>query len=205
MKPEEYYLEILNHVGNRKKNTLEKIQNICIEESKNKNPDFSLSHIADKLKEHGGITEQGLRNKNALEYRNLIQCWKSAYGKEKNINTSKDEYILDSITDHTIRALVGMLISENKQLKKQNNIYKNQTVFHIDMRPDIKTNSIIEKPYALTETELDALRKAISTEFMEKQGWVADEYGRVKKGDEKIYDIGYVTAIKRILEEYDLI
>ena len=205
MNPEEYYLDIIKTAGTRKKQTLQKIQEICKDEANNKNPDFSLVHIADRLKKVDGISEQGLRNKNAKEYRNLILCWKVKYGdkKKKGSSSTKWDDILDEIKDPTLKAIVGMILSENTKLKKENDLYKHQTTFHIDMRSEIKGNSIIEKPFSLTETEINALKIAISNEFFEKQGWETDEHGRVKHGNQKIYEVGYVTAIKRILDEYN--
>ena len=59
------------------------------------------------------------------------------------------------------------------------------------MRPinDISKNKdvvIVEPSYNLTDTEIDALRNAISNEFMNHQGWTTDNYGRVKKRDSDI-------------------
>lgn len=53
------------------------------------------------------------------------------------------------------------------------------------MRPinDISKNKdvvIVEHSYNLTDTEIDALRNAISNEFMNHQRWTTDNYGRVK-------------------------
>lgn len=53
------------------------------------------------------------------------------------------------------------------------------------MRPinDISKNKdvvIVEPSYNLTDTEIDALRNAISNEFMNHQRWTTDNYGRVK-------------------------
>lgn len=53
----------------------------------------------------------------------------------------------------------------------------------------------------LTGTEIDALKEAISDDFMEIQGWLREDNGRVTttKG-RSIYKPGYVTAIKKILD-----
>ena len=52
----------------------------------------------------------------------------------------------------------------------------------------------------LTEMELDALRHAISKEFMQYRGWTTDDRGRVKEKGVQIYKRGYVDAIKKILK-----
>lgn len=112
-----------------------------------------------------------------------------------------------SISDPTTKALVGMLMAENKKLKRENSLLKEQTTFTVDMRPmdDTSRNKdavLIEPSHSnLTETELDALSNAISNEFMSHQGWTTDNYGRVKEGGFQVYEAGYVTAIQKILNE----
>lgn len=74
------------------------------------------------------------------------------------------------------------------------------------MRPinDISKNKdvvIVEPSYNLTDTEIDALRNAISNEFMNHQGWTTDKYGRVKENGIQVYKAGYITAIQKILNE----
>ena len=75
------------------------------------------------------------------------------------------------------------------------------------MRPinDISKNkdvAIVELSYNLIDSEIEALRNAISHEFMNHQGWTTDNYGRVKQNGIQIYKAGYVTAIKKFLMKY---
>lgn len=70
--------------------------------------------------------------------------------------------ILASISEPTTKALVGMLMAENKKLKRENSLLKEQTTFTIDMRPinDLSKNKdvvIVEPSYNLTDTEIDAI------------------------------------------------
>lgn len=73
------------------------------------------------------------------------------------------------------------------------------------MRPknDLCRNNdavIVEYSYNLTDTEIDALRNAISEEFLNHQGWITDNYGRVKENGIQIYKAGYVAAIQKVLK-----
>ena len=95
---------------------------------------------------------------------------------------------------------------ENKKLKRENSLLKEQTTLTIDIRPinDISRNKdlvIVETSYNLTDTEIDALKNAISNEFMNHQGWTTDNYERVKENGIQVYKAGYVTAIQKILNE----
>ena len=49
----------------------------------------------------------------------------------------------------------------------------------------------------LTETEIDALKDAVSDNFFKDRGWTTDEQGRVKEKGYPVYKTGYVTAIKK--------
>lgn len=96
-------------------------------------------------------------------------------------------------------------MAENKKLKRENSLLKEQTTFTIDMRSTHTANStqnvvIVESSYELTEMELAAFKEAISDEFMSNQGWTVDQYGRVKDEDFQLYKAGYVTTIKKILK-----
>ena len=53
----------------------------------------------------------------------------------------------------------------------------------------------------LTDTELKALREAISDDFMKDRGWTVDDYERVKEKSIQVYKPRYVTVIKKVLKE----
>ena len=211
MHPDELFSKLYENASTRKKKTLELIHNACKKQSESDIKYFSIGTIARLIADDGGLSEQALRNKNAEDYRTLINQWAEYYNtntkkpKKEKTSTLNDD-ILASISEPTTRALVGMLISENKKLKRENSLLKEQTTLTIDMRPinDINRNKdvvIVETSYNLTDTEIDALKNAISNEFMNHQGWTIDNYGRVKENGIQIYKAGYVTAIQKILNE----
>ena len=100
-----------------------------------------------------------------------------------------------------------MIIAENKKLKNENNMLKNQTCITIDMWNQKNATSptsdvvVVSALDNLTETEIDALKDAVSDNFFKDRGWTTDEQGRVKEKGYPVYKTGYVTAIKKILEE----
>lgn len=209
--PEELFSKLYENASTRKKKTLELINNACKKQAESEIKDFSIGTIARLIVDEGGLSEQALRNKNADDYRALISQWAEYYQsttkkpKKENISTVNDD-ILASISQPTTRALVGMLMAENKKLKRENSLLKEQTTLSIDMRPikDISVNNdlvIVEPTYNLIDSEIDALRNAISNEFMNTQGWTVDNYGRVKQNDFHVYKAGYVTAIQKILNQ----
>jgi len=211
MHPDELFSKLYENASTRKKKTLEIINNACKMQAESGTKDFSIGTIARLIANHGGPSEQALRNKNAEDYRALINLWADYCNtttkkpKKEKAPTLNDD-ILANVSDPTTRALVGMLISENKKLKRENSLLKEQTTLTIDMRPvnDINSNKdvvIVDSSYDLTDSQIDALRNAISSEFMEHQGWTTDKFGRVKESGIQVYKAGYVTAIKKVLKE----
>ena len=210
--PDELYEQLCENATSRKKKTLTLVHEVCRKQSESDVKDFSLGTIAELMAEKGGLSEQALRNKNAEPYRLLISRWAEYSNtttkkpKKKAITTLNDE-ILSQISEPTIKALVGMIIAENKKLKNENNMLKNQTCITIDMRNQKNTTSpnsdvvVVSALDDLTETEIDALRDAVSDQFFKERGWTTDEQGRVKEKGYPVYKAGYVTAIKKILEE----
>lgn len=209
--PEELFSKLYENASTRKKKTLELINSACKKQAESEIKDFSLGTIARLIADEGGLSEQALRNKNADDYRTLISQWAEYYKsttkkpKKENISTINED-ILSSISEPTTRALVGMLMADNKKLKRENSMLKEQTTLSIDMRPINDTNInkdvvIVEPSYNLIDSEIEALKNAISDEFMKQQEWIIDTYGRVKQNGIQVYKAGYVTAIKKILNQ----
>ncbi|PGL88070.1 hypothetical protein CN931_00525 [Bacillus sp. AFS054943] len=211
MHPDELFSKFYENASTRKKKTLELINNACKKQSESGVKDFSIGTIARLIADDGGPSEQALRNKNAEDYRALISQWAEYYKTttkkpKKEKRTTVNDDILASISEPTTKALVGLLMAENKKLKRENSLLKEQTTFTIDLRPvnNISKNKdvvIVEPSYNLTDTEIDALKNAISSEFMNYQGWTTDKYGRVKENGIQVYKAGYITAIQKILNE----
>ncbi len=213
MHPAEFFAQLQENVSVRKKRTLELINEICKKQYESGSKDFSISTIAMLIADNGGPSEQALRNKQGEDYRALIKQWADYFnGSNKKIaakkSTGLNDEILANVTDPTTRALVGMILAENKKLKKENSLLKQQTTLTIDMRKPkdevlgTGQNVILVSPSDdLTEMELKALREAISEDFMKDRGWTVDDYGRVKEKGIQVYKPGYVSAIKKVLKE----
>lgn len=212
IKPDELYNQLCENASSRKKKTLTLIHEVCKKQSESKVKDFSIATIAALMSDKGGLSEQALRNKNAEPYRLLISTWAEFSNTtmkkpSKRSSATINDEILSQISDPTVKALVGMIIAENRKLKNENNLLKNQTSITIDMRnqqSNASTNEdvvVISALDNLTEMEIEALRDAISDKLFKERGWIADEQGRVKEKGYQVYKVGYVTAIKKILEE----
>lgn len=210
--PDEHYNRLYENASTRKRRSLELIHEACKKQTQEGILDFSIGTIAKLIASDGGPSEQSLRNKNGEDYRLLIKQWADfASASTKKLRKQKpmnlNDEILENISDPTNRALIGMIIAENKKLKKEVSLLK-QRPTTIDMRKSKDESTGISKDtvlasasHNLTDTELIALNEAISDEFMKHRGWIVDEYGRVKEKGVFVYRTGYVTAIKKVLGE----
>ena len=212
--PEELIAQLTENASTRKKQSLEIIHNICKEQYERGSKDFSVATIAKISSQYGGPSEQTIRNSTGSDYRTLLKTWadySEGYIKKKKINQQSTiaDTVLEGIDDPTMKALVGVILAENKKLKSENSLLKSQTTLTIDMRPQQNNPSLqtssLELPSqseVLLPSELSALEHAISDDLFSYQGWIADTQGRVKNKGMQLYKAGYVTAIKKILSSY---
>lgn len=172
--------------------------------------DFSISTIGKLSQKLGGPAEQAIRNKNGADYRQLIASWlyKSEQTRKKSKVIPKQEDILQLINDPVIRAEVGLMLAEIRNLRGENRLLKSLTKDKIVIDRSVRIapnmgNSIELLPAVpLSVTEIKALESAVSDRIFNENGWnknddgsVRNEYGR------KIYEPGYVLAILKILEQ----
>lgn len=169
--------------------------------------DFSIATIGRLSGEQGGPSTQTIRNRTGKHFQQLIEAWAAYAGtttkkplsvRQKQLLNSNDQHVLDSIDDPVVRAVVGSLIAERNKYRDQLNVLKANADIVID-----RTKSNVSNPCAsglgLTPMEIEALRTAISDEFMERQRWIVLPTGQVK--DEygvEVYKRGYVNAITKL-------
>ncbi len=96
MHPDELFSKFYENASARKKKTLELINNACKKQSESDIKDFSIGTIARLIADDGGLSEQALRNKNAEDYRVLINQWAEYFKattkkpkKRKDINNKR--------------------------------------------------------------------------------------------------------------------
>ena len=195
----------------RKKRSLEIIYNVCKEQSERGSKDFSPVTIGRLSEGAGGPKERTIRNEDGKGYRAIMNAWANyTNGVTKKPRGVKEpsvtDEILAGITDPTIRALVGVIMAENRKLKGENSLLKHSTTLTLDMRPDARpvinnevSVEIFPPTYNLLPSEIEALKHAISKDLLDDQGWTPDDQGRIKHKGRTVFKVGYVTAIKKVL------
>lgn len=137
-----------------------------------------------EMRFHGTTTNESFEW--LLEYDPALAEWK-AYAEEwiKTVVRGKDT-ALAALSSFFKRYIIAMNLARSVQ----------EFVSKTYETPDF-----YEILYSERESQPHALKDAVSDNFFKGRGWTTDEQGRVKEKGYPVYKTGYVTAIKKILEE----
>ena len=201
--PESVFAELLAKGGRpARQRNLRAIHELCQAQYNAGARDFSISTIGKLCEERGILKARGLYNAPLADYRALIEAW-GTYAGPSIVKPAKtlasDDYLL-RIEDPAIRALVQGVIAERNKLKAQLNTLKANTTIVVDRRPaPVPSQSAAFVPF--TDSERNALLKAVSLEFLDEQGWREAELGEIVNARGRtVFDPGFATAIRKALK-----
>ncbi len=195
------------------KRTLQALHELCRKHHEAGLRDFSIACIGRKAEEAGLFVSKILYNPASQPYKDLIQAWGAYAGPPVALppkTLASHDYLL-RIEDPAIRMIMQAIIAERDMLKSQINLIKGSHLGTVDLRP--LGAKIISHPEAgptvvlmpaaqLTEGEREALKAAISTEFLKDEGWSEGERGEIKNAKGRIlFPRGFTSAIRKILGE----
>jgi hypothetical protein len=200
--------ELCSRATTRTSLALNILYKVLEQQSQSETQDFSIATIGRLSSEQGGPSTQTIRNRTGKHFQQLIEAWAAYSGttrkkplsvRQKQLLNNNDKHIHESIDDPVIRAVVGTLIAERNKYRDQLNVLKANVDIVIDRRtnnsPDRST-----KTEQLTPMEIEALRAAVSSEFMEENNWVIMPTGQVKTHNGvEVYKRGYVNAIRKMV------
>ena len=192
--------------------TLIALHDICREHHAAGLRDFSIASIGRKVEEAGLMSYRSLYNPASQIYRDLIQAWGAYAGPSLSPpakTLASHDYLL-KIHDPAIRMIMQATIAERDTLKAQMNLIKGSDLGKgiIDRRPlgaTILSNpatgptALLMPAAQLNESEREALKAAISPQFLKDEGWEEGERGEIKKGRRVVFKRGFTSAIRRIL------
>ncbi|MFY3773001.1 gamma-mobile-trio protein GmtX [Marinobacter salsuginis] len=188
----------------RSRKSLEALHTVCQEHASAGAVDFRIATIAKLGANRGVPSAQTMRNKSGEHYRALIDAWQGVGKKRKE---EKKEYA-DPVGEHdwvgeianpTHRYLILDLIAQVRRLRAQNKGLASITKLEIDYRSGSEVAAEAQLPSFLGH-ELDALKEAISDDFLKRQDWVRGERGSIKDQNGRvIFRNGFVDAIEKIL------
>jgi len=188
----------------RSEKSLDAIHEVCKEHYEAGAVDFRVSTIA-KLGEKRGVPkDQTIRNKSGGPYRTLIDAWQALGDQKKKdakarITPSGEYDWVEQVANAAHRYLILDLIAKVRHLTAENKGYASVKKLEIDLRTGSEASGEAALPNFLSH-ELDALKEAISEEFLSRQGWVRGERGSIKDQNGKvIFRNGFVDVIEKVL------
>ncbi|WP_255220987.1 gamma-mobile-trio protein GmtX [Herbaspirillum rubrisubalbicans] len=120
-----------------------------------------------------------------------------------------DNDLLQKISDPALRVLLGHIIAEKdrlrgevKLLRANANVIVDRRVLpgHINVTPKGEVVQMTSS-IGLSDTEKQALRQAISIEFLNQEGWSEGANDEILNSRRrKLFDIGFINAIKKTLD-----
>ncbi|WP_217895609.1 gamma-mobile-trio protein GmtX [Oceanospirillum sanctuarii] len=187
----------------RSRKSLESLHTVCKELFESGSVDFKITTIARLGASRGVPGAQTIRNKTGEPYRALIEAWRELSHKKNRKSAAKSvrgkHDWVDELQNPAHRFLVLDLIAQVRHLRAENQRYASITQLKIDCRAGSEAVVEPQLPHFL-EYEIDALKEAVSDEFLARQGWVRGPHGKViGVNGMTIFSNGYLNAIEKVL------
>ncbi|WP_321920532.1 gamma-mobile-trio protein GmtX [Paraburkholderia tropica] len=213
IQPYEVLAALKSAANARKQRNLDIVHGVCEGLHRLGSRDFSISTVGRKSQELGGVSKDALYNRTSVDYRTLIGAWAkwSGSGMAKPtipLRPLKEEDMLLKIPDPAVRAVFGAIVAERNRLRSEINLLKSQAEIVIDRRgwnghtvPTVGGSTPGQAPASsiLTAMEAEAVRKAISPQFLMDEGWREGQRGEIVNDRGRVlFDIGFVPALKKL-------
>lgn len=210
--PDEVLLGLLRG-GQRSqvKRTLQSLHDLCRKLYEAGYRDFSTASIGRKAEEAGLFVAKILYNKTSKAYKDLILAWGSYAGPRVTIpkkNLASYDYLM-RIEDPAIRIIMQTIIAERDSLKAQINLIKGSNFGVVDLRPqgakivshpETGPTLVLMPDAQLLDGEREALKAAISPQFLKDEKWEEGERGEIKNANGRVlFKNGFTFAIRKIL------
>jgi hypothetical protein len=207
--PEVLYQQLSETATTRTRKSLEIVHDVCRDQKNSGGTDFSYATIGRLTKKRGGVGERSIYNPttSGKVYRAQIDAWArkatNSIKSKRQDEIPNDWGILDAIEKPSVRAEVSILLSKVRKLEGQVSEFRQAA--NQDRVINLCSSAGLSYNKVLSETELNALRNAISPSFLSQQNWMLDKAGdiRTARGGARILPREYVTAIRAILGESD--
>lgn len=213
--PPDQVLETLKAgVRPQKQRNLDIIHAVCQELHQLGSRDFSLATVGRMSQARHGMSRNALYNKASEDSRTLIVAWSAFAGEPAKKQPSPlkplaEDDLLRRIDDPALRSLFGGIVAERNRLRGEVNLLKRNASVVIDCRtlpghahvmPEGQVMQVLSPLANLTESEVSALRKAISPEFIAQEGWREGPHGEIlnAKG-RRLFDVGFANAIRKLV------
>lgn len=196
--------------SNRRAN-LTKMHELCRKQHETGSREFSLPSIGRLAETEGIMKGRALYNTQSADYRMLIESWAVYSGPpipKPQKTLASHEYLM-RIDDPAIRSIMQTIIAERDRLKAQLNVLKANAQVTVDRRPlgatvafgpGSQAVSVLAMSSQLTPSEREALKKAVSAEYLEERGLREGSHGEiVNERGRPMFEVGFTRAIRKVL------
>lgn len=196
--------------SNRRAN-LTKMHELCRKQHETGLREFSLPSIGRLAEAEGIMKGRVLYNAQSADYRMLIESWAVYSGPPtpKPQKTLASHQYLMRIDDPAIRSIMQTIIAERDRLRAQLNVLKANAQVTVDRRPlgpkvafgsGSQSVTVLALSAQLTPSEREALKKAVSAEYLEERGLREGSHGEiVNERGRPIFEVGFARAIRKVL------
>jgi hypothetical protein len=200
----------------QKQRNLDTIHAVCRDLHQLGSRDCSLATVGRMSEARHGMSRNALYNKASEDFRTLIAAWSAFAGEPARKHAAPlkplaEEDLLRRIDDPALRSLLGGIVAERNRLRGEVNLLKRNAHVVIDRRtlpghthvtPEGQVMQVLSPLANLTESEISALRKAISPDFLRQEGWHEGPAGQIVNAKGRtLFDVGFVNAVRKLLPE----
>lgn len=218
--PDDVLADLKSKFGKRAHPNFDHVHEVCraisAEPGDPDHKDYSIATIGRRLDQIGKSPGYNtLKSPGGAHFRELIRAWAEDAGgtmvkpPAKAAPTGDDDW-LQKITDPVVRSEVSFRFAELKSTKAQLHTLLSKTNVTIDMRPKdglphAQGSAIQVLPpedVKLQEHELEALRGALDERNRKRRNLEVGPEDQVTHKNEPIFDPGFASGLKKLLEKY---
>ena len=204
-KIDNFFQNILDNTDSKKKkDNLKIVYDVLLHLYETGSSNFSIALIGKLSKKEGGPITQTIRNAQGKDYRDLIEFFVNNITISDNYKENSDYKLSDYIDDPALKAHINIIISENKSLKNQLNILKNNMNKNYELNYHVENNinnsSTDTRNNTLLSSEIESITKFIKDIETNGISIKLTDIGSLKdENDILIANPGFFDGLKKII------
>ncbi|WP_152056676.1 gamma-mobile-trio protein GmtX [Aliarcobacter butzleri] len=204
-KIDNFFQNILDNTDSKKKkDNLKIVYDVLLHLYETGSSNFSIALIGKLSKKEGGPITQTIRNAQGKDYRDLIDFFVNNITILDKHKENSDYKLSDYIDDPALKAHINIIISENKSLKNQLNILKNNMNKNYELNYHVENNinnsSTDTRNNTLLSSEIESITKFIKDIENNSISIKLTNLGSLKdENDILVANPGFFDGLKKII------
>ena len=204
-KIDNFFQNILDNTDSKKKkDNLKIVYDVLLHLYETGSSNFSIALIGKLPKKEGGPITQTIRNAQGKDYRDLIDFFVNNITILDKHKENSDYKLSDYIDDPALKAHINIIISENKSLRNQLNILKNNMNKNYELNYHVENNinnsSTDTRNNTLLSSEIESITKFIKDIENNSISIKLTNLGSLKdENDILVANPGFFDGLKKII------